>query len=55
MKVNPDERLTIEQIKKSEFYLKGKSLCKIDYQLAENELEKRETFYGNGEKIQKLF
>ena len=55
LKVNPDERLTIEQIKKSEFYLKGKSLCKIDYQLAENELEKRETFYGNGEKKFKSF
>ena len=55
LKVNPDERLTVEQIKKSEFYLKGKSLCKIDYQLAENELEKRETFYGNGEKKFKSF
>ena len=55
LKINPDERLTIEQIKKSEFYLKGKKLCKIDYQSVENELEKRETFYGNGEKKFKSF
>ena len=47
LKVNPDERLTIEEIKKKEFYLKGKELCKIDYKLIETELEKRNTFYGN--------
>ena len=55
LKVNPDERLTIEQIKKTDFYLRGKKLCKIDYQLVENELEKRETFYGDGEKKFKSF
>ena len=47
LKINPDERLTIEEIKKNEFYLKGKKLCKINYELVENELEKRNTFYGN--------
>ena len=47
LKANPDERLTIEQIKKNDFYLKGKELCKIDYNLVEDELEKRATFYGN--------
>ena len=47
LKINPDERLTIEDIKKNDFYLKGKELCKIDYKLVENELEKRNTFYGN--------
>jgi hypothetical protein len=28
--------------------LKGKELCTIDYKLIEDELEKRNTFYGNG-------
>ena len=55
LKVNPDERLTIEQIKNNDFYLKGKELCKIDYQLVENELEKRKTFHGDGEKKFKDF
>ena len=48
LKINPDERLTIEEIKNNDFYLKGKELCKIDYKLVEDELEKRNTFYGNG-------
>ena len=50
LKIHPEERLTIEQIKNTEFYLNGKKLCKIDYKLVEDELEKRETFYGDGEK-----
>ena len=54
LKINPDERLTIEEIKKNEFYLKGKELCKIDYKLVENELEKRDTFYGNINKTFKI-
>ena len=47
LKINPDERLTIEQIKENDFYLKGKKLCKIDYKKIEDELEKRNTFYGS--------
>ena len=48
LKINPDERLTIEQIKNNDFYLKGKELCKIDYELIEDKLEKRNTLYGSG-------
>ena len=48
LKINPDERLTIEQIKNNDFYLKGKELCKIDYKLIEDKLEKRNTLYGSG-------
>ena len=48
LKINPDERLTIEEIKNNDFYLKGKELCTIDYKLIEDELEKRNTFYVNG-------
>ena len=50
LKINPDERLTIEEIKKSDFYLEGKKLCKIDYKSMEDELEKRNTFYGDANK-----
>ena len=50
LKINPDERLTIEEIKKNDFYLKGKELCKIDYKSVENELIKRDTFYGKSNK-----
>ena len=48
LKVDPEERLTIEEIKNCEFYLKGKKLCKIDYKSIEGELEKRKTFCGAG-------
>ena len=30
---DPEKRITIEQIKKHKFYLMGKSLCNIDYEL----------------------
>ena len=55
LKINPDERLTIEQIKNTDFYLNGKKQCKIDYNLIEDKLEKRETFYGDGKKKFKNF
>jgi len=45
---DPDKRITIEQIKKHPFYLKGKRLCKIDYSLKEEEIRKtKESFYKN--------
>ena len=47
IKINPDERFTIDQIKNNDFYLKGKELCKIDYKLIEDKLEKRNTLYGH--------
>ena len=55
LKVDPEERLTIEEIKNSDFYLKGKKLCKIDYKSVEDELEKRNTFYGEGKTKYKNF
>ena len=45
---DPDKRITIKQIKKHPFYLKGKSLCTIDYSLKEQEIIKtRESFFKN--------
>ena len=44
--VDPGKRITIEEIKKNDFYLKGKKHCKIDYKSIENELIKRKTFFG---------
>ena len=31
---NPDERISINDIKKDDFYLKGKELCNIDYDIS---------------------
>ena len=48
--LNPDpkERISIKEIKKHPFYLKGKNLCKIDYSSCEKEIIKtRESFYKN--------
>ena len=48
---DPEKRITIEQIKKHPFYLKGKRLCKIDYSLKEKEIMKtKESFYKNSNK-----
>ena len=45
---DPEERITIKNIKKHPFYLKGKKLCKIDYSSCEREIIKtRENFYKN--------
>ena len=46
---------TIEEIKNCDFYLRGKKLCKIDYKSVEDELEKRNTFYGEGKTKYKNF
>ena len=42
---DPDERITIKQIKRHPFYLKGKKLCKIDYSSYNKEIKTRESFY----------
>ena len=42
---DPDDRLSIEEIKKSELYLNGKRLCKIDYEKLNEFLIKRNMFY----------
>ena len=41
LKEDPNERITIEGIKKSKFYLKGKKLCNIDYNQIERSVLKR--------------
>ena len=41
LKEDPMERITIEGIKKSKFYLKGKELCDIDYYQIERSVLKR--------------
>ena len=55
---DPEERISIEEIKKHPFYLKGKKYCKIDYSSCEREIIKtREFFYKNNnneEKIKKI-
>ena len=38
---DPKKRTTIEKIKQSEFYLKGKKLCKINYNIDLDELDKK--------------
>ena len=46
LRPEPESRLTIKQIKKHPFYLKGQKLCKIDYSSYENKIIKaRESFY----------
>ena len=51
---NPDERISIKQIKKHPFYLKGKQLCKIDYNSYYEEVVKtRESFYKNNNEEKK--
>ena len=49
---DPDARITIDEIKKHKFYLKGKKLCNIDYENIENcVIKKRNTFTKNNIKI----
>ena len=41
LKEDPDERITIDEIKKTKFYLKGKALCNINYPQIEKSVIKR--------------
>ena len=43
----PEKRITIPEIKKHPFYLKGKILCKLDYSLIEEEIIKKRCFNKN--------
>ena len=43
---DPETRITIEEIKKHKFYLKGKKLCKIDYDNIENNIIKKRNVFG---------
>ena len=45
LQCDPEDRLSIEEIKKSELYLNGKRLCKIDYEKLNEFLIKRNMFY----------
>ena len=45
--VKPDERITLDDIKEHPFYLKGKSLCKLDYSLIEETIIKKRCFKNN--------
>ena len=55
--VNPDDRITIHNIKKNDFYLKGKKLCNIDYYMVEKNIIQNRIINKNQEvknKIKKL-
>ena len=41
LRADPDERITIDEIKNHDFYLRGKELCNIDYQKLQKQLNKR--------------
>ena len=43
----PDERITINEIKRHNFYLRGKELCKIDYPRLQRELNKKRQNMSN--------
>ena len=45
--LEPNKRLTIDEIKKHPFYLKGKSLCKLDYSLIEELIIKKRHHRNN--------
>ena len=50
---DPDDRITIEEIKRSEIYLKGKKLCKIDYNSMKGFLIQRDLLYRNKQSLDK--
>ena len=43
---DPETRISINGIKKHKFYLKGKNLCKIDYDKIENNVIKKRSVFG---------
>ena len=43
---DPETRITIDEIKEHKFYLKGKRLCKIDYDNIENNIIKKRSIFG---------
>ena len=47
---DPETRITIDEIKKHKFYLKGKKLCKIDYDNIENKKIKKRNIFGKNNK-----
>ena len=47
LRPNPDDRITIEEIKKHDFYLRGKELCDIDYSKLQRMLNKKRQNMSN--------
>ena len=45
LQYEPEDRISIDEIKKSKIYLNGKKLCKIDYEKVNELLIKRNMFY----------
>ena len=53
LRPDPDDRITIEEIKKHDFYLRGKKLCNIDYVKLQRMLNtKRQNMNNNNYKSQ---
>ena len=50
---DPETRITIDGIKKHKFYLKGKKLCKIDYDNIENNIIKKRNIFGKHKEVKK--
>ena len=51
---DPETRITIEEIKKHKFYLKGKKLCKIDYENIENNIIKKRNVFGKKKAVNNI-
>ena len=47
LRADPDERITIDEIKNHDFYLRGKELCNIDYQKLQKQLNRRRNMSNN--------
>ena len=54
--VKPEDRITIPEIKRHPFYIKGKTLCKLDYALIEENIIKKRSYKNNlvQEEVEKL-
>ena len=50
--VDPNKRISINEIKQTDFYLKGKDLCKKTYEINLEELDKKSYIFKNEENIE---
>ena len=50
---DPETRISIDGIKRHKFYLKGKKLCKIDYDNIENNIIKKRNIFGKNKEVKK--
>ena len=53
LQFDPDDRITIDEIKESDIYLKGKKLCKIDYNSLNDFLNQRDLIYRKNQSLDK--